>query len=262
MGHHAVVSGADYRSQRAVLEVLAAFRADSWVVCEEAVTERVAGLRIGDDLPVTEFGRQGAFFVDELDGSSSFATGHYEWSVSVAYVDALVHRAAAVYAPAIGGGWLFQASRGQGAFLASQGTAPVPLRVSPARMRDAYVLVGPDMLLGRYPLHNRLAVVVADACRTMNASGSCALALGLVSAGRAQLLIQPPQCPWDWAAGRLLVEEAGGVVLFYELVGSRVVPVRKLEPRHYDPAARAVGLLAGDEELAREALALLTDLGT
>jgi myo-inositol-1(or 4)-monophosphatase len=250
LGHHAVVSAADYRSQKAILGVLGRTLPDVPVICEETAEGTPAPSGAG----LRRLATQRRFVVDELDGSASFVCGHHEWSVSVACVDGLAHTAAAVCAPDIGGGLLFHAVRGGGAFLRKGRGAPVRLRVAKRPMPAAYVLTGPDTLLHRYPAHNRFATAIASECRTLNVVGSCALALGLVAAGTASLLVQPPQSVWDWAAGRLLVEEAGGVVLFYEMEGRRIVPVRRLQARHYDPRRRVVGLVAGERGLAREAL--------
>lgn len=94
----------------------------------------------------------------------------------------------------------------------------------------------------------------------MNSNGSCALPLGLVAAGRADALIQPLQCPWDWAAGKLLVEEAGGSIVFYEFDNNKIKPLDKLELRHYNPEKRAVGFIAGNEKIVREITDLLLQI--
>ena len=82
--------------------------------------------------------------------------------------------------------------------------------------------------------------------------GSCALGMALVAAGRASALVQPPQSPWDWAAGRLLVEEAGGQVLFFELKNGNVVTVESVTAVHYDQNKRSVGFVAGESTLVRQ----------
>lgn len=250
LGHHAVVSAADYAAQGAILGVLGRAMPGVPVVCEEAVE----GAAAWDDPALRRLARQRRFVVDELDGSASFAAGHHEWSVSVACVDGLAPLAGAVCAPDVRSGLLFHAARGGGAFLREDGRAAVRLRVAGLPLRAAYVLTGPDALLRRYPAHNAAVTALASECRTMNVVGSCALALALVAAGTASLLLQPPQSVWDWAAGRLLVEEAGGAVLFYEMEGRRIAPLRRLQARHYDPRRRVVGLVAGERRLAREAL--------
>jgi myo-inositol-1(or 4)-monophosphatase len=256
LGHHAIVSAADYRSQRAILGVLGRAMPGVPVVCEE--TPEDAPARSAE--AVRRQARQRRFVVDELDGSASFVAGHHEWAVSVACVDGVTHAAGAVCAPEVFGGALFYAGRGRGAFLRRGRRPPVRLRVKGLPPRESYVLTGPDSLLHRYPAHNALTTAIASECRTLNVVGSCALAMALVAAGCASLLFQPLQSVWDWAAGRLLVEEAGGVVLFYEMEGRRIVPVPRLQARHYDPRRRVVGLVAGECGLAREALERLAAL--
>lgn len=255
LGHHAVVSAADYGSQRAILDVLGRAMPKVPVVCEETAEGTWTDAKLG------RLATKRRFVVDELDGSASFVSGHHEWSVSVACVDGLAHTAGAVCAPDIQSGLLFHAARGGGAHLRRGQRPPVRLRVKRRPLREAYVLTGPDSLLRRYPAHNALTTSLASECRTLNVVGSCALAMALVAAGCASLLVQPLQSVWDWAAGRLLVEEAGGVVLFYEMDGARIVPVRTLQARHYDPRQRVVGLVAGERALAREALERLEGLG-
>ena len=250
LGHHAVVSAADYRSQRAILGVLGRAMPDVPVICEETAEDAP----VRSPSAIRRQAGQRRFIVDELDGSASFVAGHHEWSVSVACVDGLTHTAGAVCAPEVFSGALFHAERGGGAFLRKGRRPQVRLRVRRLRLREAYVLTGPDALLHRYPAHNSFVTAIASECRTLNVVGSCALALGLVAAGCASLLVQPLQSVWDWAAGRLLVEEAGGVVHFYEMEGRRIMPIRRLQARHYDPRHRAVGFVAGERELAQEAL--------
>lgn len=255
--HHAIVSSADFRSQAAILEVLSRFDLNVRCMVEEACP--ISGRR-GNTLRLCnseQMAEESLFIIDELDGSSSYAAGHYEWSVSIGYVDHLTHMAAAVYAPAVWNGVLFAASKNGGAYAQDAEMRRTKLEVAPATLRDAYVLVGPDTFLSRFLLFNRFALHLANECRTLSVSGSCALALGLVAAGRANALIQPPQSPWDWAAGKLLVEEAGGVVLFYEYRDGKVCFVDALEARHYDPSVRAVGLIAGDPILSHELLSIL-----
>lgn len=256
LGHHAIVSAADYGSQKAILGVLGRAMPGVPVVCEETAEDAPGRSEAG----IRRQARQRRFIVDELDGSASFVAGHHEWAVSVACVDGVTHTAGAVCAPEVFGGALFYAGRGGGAFLRKGRRPPVRLRVKGLPLREAYVLTGPDSLLHRYPAHNALTTAIASDCRTLNVVGSCALAMALVAAGRASLVFQPLQSVWDWAAGRLLVEEAGGVVLFYEMDGERIVPARRLQARHYDPRRRVLGFVAGERGLARQTLKRLTTM--
>jgi myo-inositol-1(or 4)-monophosphatase len=48
--------------------------------------------------------------------------------------------------------------------------------------------------------------------QTLRVLGSCALGLAHVAAGRLDLYYHPSAFPWDYAAGWLLVQEAGGII--------------------------------------------------
>jgi fructose-1,6-bisphosphatase/inositol monophosphatase family enzyme len=106
---------------------------------------------------------------------------------------------------------------------------------------------------------------LGDKSRTTNMNGSCALGLGLVAAGHADALIQPLQSPWDWAAGKLLVEEAGGKIIFYEMEKTgkeytKIVSMDNIKPRHYNPDERTLGFVAANENLAEQIMKMLLEL--
>jgi len=203
------------------------------------------------------------YIIDELDGSSSRFVGHYEWSTSVGYVDRMTHIAGAVYAPKIDRGTLFYASKDGGTFVKSGAKKEQEVKVSECDdLENAYVLFGPDCFLKKYFVHNALLTELGDVARTTNGIGSCALGLGLLASGRADALVQPLQSPWDWAAGKLLVEEAGGNIIFYEMENSRINPLKNLEPKHYnpDPRIRTVGFVAGNGKIATDIMDMLLSL--
>ena len=261
VGHHAIVSGADYKSQDAILRLLEKDRGSFFlteeIVQDEKLKERIITLDRLKDLESSQ-----VYIIDELDGSSSHKAGHYEWSISVGYVKRLEHLAGAVYAPKIGRGLLFSASNGEGTFL-QEGDEIRKTKVTDHTLADknAYVIFGVDCFLSKYPKHNELVTKVSDKARTTNSNGSCALPLGLIGAGIVDALIQPLQCPWDWAAGKVLVEEAGGKMLFYEMEnGGEIIPIKRLRTEHYNPVERKVGFIAGNEKITQEIMNILLDI--
>lgn len=259
VGHHAIVSSADFRSQSVILKEIKKSDKNALFMTEEQVKNKWFKDRLIKTDNLEEMLSSRVCIIDELDGSSSKKIGHYEWSISIGCVENLEHIAGAIYAPHIFGGALFYASKENGTFINVNGKEH-RCKVSNNSLSSAYVIVGVDCFLTKYPIHNKMLQDVGDKARTMNANGSCALPLGLVAAGRADALIQPPQCPWDWAAGKLLVEEAGGTVLFYELENGRIKQLEKLELCHYNPDQRAVGFVAGNYNLTREILDLLLQI--
>lgn len=263
LGHHAIVTNYDHNSQKAILEIILSNDPASLFMTEEHVPELLHGRMIALD-NLDKLSDSGVYVIDELDGTSSRRIGHYEWSISVGFVKNLINFAGAVYAPEVLGGALFYASKGNRGFvktgLKTEITTETPMQVSQNSLEDSYLIFGVDCFLTRYPIHNKLVNILADKSRTSNSNGSCALPLGLVAAGKADALIQPPQSPWDYAAGKLLVEEAGGKVIFYEMQDGKINPIERLEARHYNPNIKAVGLVAANPFLAEQIMDICIDL--
>ena len=95
---------------------------------------------------------------------------------------------------------------------------------------------------------------ISEMARTTNIVNSCALGMALVAAGKSNVIIEPPQRPWDFAAGRALIEDAGGVVLFYRIDRERPVRVEAPTERDFDPENRALGFVAGHSDIAEEVI--------
>ena len=151
-----------------------------------------------------ESGRRWVF--DPLDGTVSFLYGYPHWCVSVALEDAEGTAVGVVYDP--NRDELFAAERGAGATLAgraiSVGEAP-PLA-------QALVATG----FGYDPAWRAQQAEVVrgllPAVRDIRRAGSAALDLAWLAAGRLDAYYERGLNAWDWAAGSLLVSEAGGTV--------------------------------------------------
>ena len=59
---------------------------------------------------------------------------------------------------------------------------------------------------------------------------------------------------------KLLVEEAGGKMIFYEMQDGKIIPFGKLEVRHYDPSKKAVGFIAANPILAQQFMDILLQI--
>ena len=145
------------------------------------------------------------WLVDPLDGTTNFAHGLPIFSVSIACVRAKELLLGVIYDPTREE--LFHTLAGGGAFLNE-----APIRVSAATTLDESLLVtgfpydirtNPDNNLSYF---NALAV----RARAVRRLGSAALDLAYVAAGRFDGYWELRLNPWDWAAGVLLVREAGG----------------------------------------------------
>jgi myo-inositol-1(or 4)-monophosphatase len=189
-----LVTDADEASQEVVrLTILTAFP-DHDVLAEEdrALEERRSDYR---------------WIVDPLDGTTNYVHGvpHYAVSIAMEHNGRLI--AAAVYDPSADE--CFTAGLGVGARVNS-----TPIRASETTVLDeALVAVSFPALVerGSRSLEDFLKLIVRS--RAVRRTGSAALNLCYVAAGRFDAYSARETRPWDVAAGALLVQEARGVIV-------------------------------------------------
>lgn len=147
------------------------------------------------------------WIVDPLDGTVNYAHGHPHFAVSIALERAGEIVLGVVYHPALDE--LFTAVRGEGAWCNGR-----PLRVSStARLVEALLASGSPYDVHRRPEpYLQLWRGLVTHAQAVRQSGSAALDLCYVAAGRLDGYAESGLDPWDVAAGSLIVEEAGGKV--------------------------------------------------
>ncbi|MFD5224602.1 inositol monophosphatase family protein [Microbacterium sp. NPDC058342] len=192
-----IVTDADREVERLIRDRLRAERPDDGFLGEET----------GADC-----GRSGlTWVVDPIDGTVNYAHGIAAYSVSIAVVQGEPHPeawrgvAAAVCAPALGE--LFTAVRGEGARLDGA-------RLSVSTEVPAGALLGTGFGYDPATHDGDLAMVrrVMTMARDLRRMGSAAIDLSYVAAGRLDGFFERGLNPWDFAAGAILVQEAGGKV--------------------------------------------------
>jgi myo-inositol-1(or 4)-monophosphatase len=194
-----MVSDADRAAEEAVTGLLRAERPDDGIVGEEgAAVEGSSGRR---------------WVVDPLDGTTNYLYGFPQWAVSVALEDADGALAGVVLDPARGES--FRAARGEGAELAGQ-----PLRVRDSGDPSRSLIATGFSYRPEWRAEQARAVAqLLPRVRDIRRAGAAALDLAWLAAGRLDGYWERGLHPWDWAAGRLLVTEAGGAIA--ELDGER-----------------------------------------
>jgi myo-inositol-1(or 4)-monophosphatase len=189
------------------------FVSDVDVAAETLIRERLsaafpASYIMGEEISPGAAPSAGLVFaVDPLDGTTNFLHGYPEYAVSICaavkgeLAAAVVHNAAT--------GELFTARRGAGAFRDGARIA-VSTTTDPTR-----ALIGTGFpfravaVLNEY-LHEFSAVARATA--GIRRAGAASLDLCDVACGRFDAFWEPLLSPWDFAAGALIVREAGGTV--------------------------------------------------
>lgn len=139
--------------------------------------------------------------LDPLDGTSNFA-GHFPFfCISLA----LIEQGAVVFGMTHDPvrDETFWAIKGGGAWLNGQ---PLKLEQTPSRLGDCLAMIDhkrlPHTLVERLASH--------PAFHSQRSLGSVALEWCWLAAGRGSLYLHGAQKLWDYAAGRLLLAEAGG----------------------------------------------------
>ncbi|MEO8463525.1 MAG: inositol monophosphatase family protein [Chloroflexota bacterium] len=160
---------------------------------------------VGEEGTADQDGEGVRWIIDPLDGTLNFVNGHPIASVSIALERHGVIVLGVVYQPYTDE--LFVAARDQGAELDGR-----PIRVSTVdRLANAFVLTGlPYTVRDRPDVPLEAFVALARQARTVRIFGSAALDLCSVATGRADAYFEAGLKPWDVAAGRLIVELAGG----------------------------------------------------
>lgn len=148
-------------------------------------------------------GASGLWCVDPIDGTTNFVNGIPFFAVSVAYMEGGRSVKGLVYNPATDEA--FYGEKGRGAWLNG---VPLPLR--PAANTLKHCVAGVDFKRIPKPLSDRLAS--HPPYYSQRNFGSSALEWCYVAAGRLDVHLHGGQFLWDYAAGRLILEEAGGML--------------------------------------------------
>jgi myo-inositol-1(or 4)-monophosphatase len=203
------VSNADRAAERTIRDMLRQARPDFGFLLEEE--GEIAG---------TE-GRP-RWIVDPLDGTTNFLHGIPHFAISIAVEDKGEIIAGLVYNPVTDES--FWAERNSGAWLHDR-----RLRVSARKdLGDCVIATGiPFQGHGDYDQHAQIMKAVSPQIAGIRRFGSAALDLAWVAAGRYDGYWEADLHPWDWAAGILLVREAGGFVSDFR-GGDRMLARREL----------------------------------
>ena len=173
---------------------------------EERLPQIIEGSSVLSEEDAEKRGVSGKLFIiDPIDGTTNLMYGMNMSVISCAYCEDGEPVMAAVYQPFTGE--LFTAEKGKGAFLNGK-----PIRVNGDKsVADSLVgvEVGPatrDRLEGFFLAMNEVQKIG----RGLRLTGSAALDLCLTACGRLSGSVYHYLYPWDYAAGWLLVTEAGG----------------------------------------------------
>lgn len=188
-----LVTEADHASQQAIFDFLARRYPQHSFLGEEGLTH---------DHPGAAF----RWIIDPLDGTTNYVHGFPYFCVSIGLEHEGELVMGTVYNPSTEE--MFLAAKGRGATLNRK-----PIRCSRLdRLADAMVIASlPTATDPQDPAVQRFLKVLGKA-QTVQRTGSAALNLAHMAAGRIDAFWSTSLFPWDMAAGVVLVREAGGHV--------------------------------------------------
>jgi myo-inositol-1(or 4)-monophosphatase len=176
---------------------------------EDFLSEHLAQQFPEDGFQGEEAGRTRAgalrWVVDPIDGTSNYARGASRFCVSLGLVEDRTPLLGVIVAPALGE--TFVASQGHGAFLNN-----APIRAaSTTDLGRAMIECGWSPRRPN-PDYYKVVAAVMDAGAMMRATGSGALGLADVAAGRLDAYVELHINLWDVAAALAILTEAGASV--------------------------------------------------
>lgn len=187
------------------------FFTEADVAAQKALLEKLQAIypaaAMGEEMSVQEQqqqwekGKAGLWSVDPIDGTSNFFNGLPYFAISVAFMEQGKGVLGVIYNPVTHE--LFYATKGGGAFLNG---IVLPIKKYVPSLKSATANVD----LKR--LDRKLAAKVAayPPYASQRNYGACALEWCYTAAGYFDLYLHGGQKPWDYAAGSLILEEAGG----------------------------------------------------
>lgn len=193
------VSDADVESERAIIDVIRSHFPDHVILGEEGQDGAAETL---------DTNAESLWVIDPLDGTTNFAHDIPHFAVSIGFYQRGEPICGVIYNPARND-W-FHAVRGKGAF-ANDKKATV---ADHASLGDA--LVGVGFYYDRGAMMDATLTSIRDLFQQkihgIRRFGTASLDFCQVGCGQFGAFFEYELSPWDFAAGRLFVEEAGGKI--------------------------------------------------
>lgn len=194
-----LVTEADLASEELIIERIKSYYPKHSILAEE-----------GGDVIKIEGERTWKWIIDPLDGTTNYAHGYPCFCVTLA----LEHDGEIVLGVTFDPtrNELFSAEKGCGATLNGK-----PMRVSSTeKLSEALIVTGfPYDFKQRENFASHLTDFLLSS-RGVRRDGSAAIDMAYVACGRFDGFWEEGLNPWDVAAGKLLIEEAGGVITYYD----------------------------------------------
>lgn len=189
-----LVTEADLAAEKEVIETIRERFPEDAVLCEESAAS-------------TSLAAERLWIIDPLDGTTNFAHGIPHFAVSIAFAQKGEVQCGVVYDPMRAE--LFSARRGVGAWCNGK---PITVSMAPD-LRRSVICTGFYYERGELMTKTLESVrkLLVEGIQGIRRTGSASLDCCYVACGRFDGFFEYRLSPWDFAAGMLIVMEAGGV---------------------------------------------------
>ncbi len=195
-----LVTEADLASEKLIIEKIRSYYPKHQILAEES----------GESVAVVDGDKRWKWIIDPLDGTTNFAHGYPCFCVTIALERDGEIVVGATFDPTRGE--MFSAEKGQGATLNNR-----QIRVSETeKLANALIVTGfPHNFKEKESFAKHLTDFLLHS-RGVRRDGSAAIDMAYVACGRFDGFWEEGLNPWDVAAGKLFIEEAGGKITYYD----------------------------------------------
>lgn len=191
-----LVTSCDKETQEFLVNELAKIDPEATFLCEENDLQDISGSRM--------------FIIDPIDGTSNFIHDLRMSAICVAYADHEEVLWGMIYNPYMDE--FFEAEKGKGAYLNGR-----RIHVLERPLEKCLATFGTSPYYKEWQNETfELARFMKDYVIDLRRTGSAALDLCYIACGRSGLYFERQLCAWDFAAGKCIVQEAGGVMVNFE----------------------------------------------
>lgn len=200
-----IVTSADKAIQSYLCKQLSELLPNSSFICEEDGTY----VHNGDEY---------TWIIDPIDGTTNFSRSISEYAISIALRKDNTNVLGVVYNPAKDE--LYTAIKGQNAYKNGK-----LINVSKRIFSDSLLCTAMSPYDKQYAqLCSNIIMDTYFKCNDIRRFGSCAIELCYLAEGKCELFFEYKVMPWDYAAGYLILSEAGGVITNEKGVNPDVKP--------------------------------------
>ncbi|MES2206438.1 MAG: inositol monophosphatase family protein [Pseudomonadota bacterium] len=187
-----LITSADLKSDKLIIDAIQ----------KRYPTHRILSEETFNDLTITENLDSPLWIIDPIDGTVNYAHRHHQVAISIAYLEGKEAKVGVVHSPFQNE--TFTAIRGEGSFLNH-----APIEVSHlTELKKALIGTGfPYDKSNLRPLVERVMSILVH-CADIRRIGAASLDICWVACGRLDGYYESIK-PWDFAAARLIAEEAG-----------------------------------------------------